>query len=173
MACHGHCHLCLRCLQSECLPITGVCLNGTLESTPVADFVDQMNVNFLGAVIMTKGMCLGSNSCSFHAVRRCIKLEIIDVSNNKTDALVERAVKAAHRLQHCRFSASARGSSQEGNEASAGECELLRGAHPPPQHACVHRVQICAGRLHRCHPPRLCRSGHSCRPSAPRYCSSW
>lgn len=33
----------------------GVCLNGNLESTPVSDFVDQMNVNFLGAVIMTKG----------------------------------------------------------------------------------------------------------------------
>ncbi|BDA42370.1 probable oxidoreductase EphD [Coccomyxa sp. Obi] len=33
----------------------GVCLNGTLESTSIADFVDQMNVNFLGAVIMTKG----------------------------------------------------------------------------------------------------------------------
>lgn len=47
-------------LTSEGLPRAGVCLNGTLESTPVADFVDQMNVNFLGAVIMTKGKLLVS-----------------------------------------------------------------------------------------------------------------
>lgn len=35
--------------------LAGVCLNGTLESTSVSDFVEQMNVNFIGAVTMTKG----------------------------------------------------------------------------------------------------------------------
>jgi len=32
-----------------------VCLNGTLENTAISDFVEQMNVNFLGAVTVTKG----------------------------------------------------------------------------------------------------------------------
>ena len=34
---------------------TGVCMTGALADTAVSDFVDQMNVNFLGAVTMTKG----------------------------------------------------------------------------------------------------------------------
>jgi NAD(P)-dependent dehydrogenase (short-subunit alcohol dehydrogenase family) len=33
----------------------GVCLNGSVKDTSLADYIDQMNANFLGAVAMTKG----------------------------------------------------------------------------------------------------------------------
>ena len=33
----------------------GVCLNGSLADTSMHDYMEQMNVNFFGAVAMTKG----------------------------------------------------------------------------------------------------------------------
>ena len=42
-------------LMSECSHATGVCLNGSVADTSVSDFIEQMNVNFLGAVAVTKG----------------------------------------------------------------------------------------------------------------------
>lgn len=35
--------------------VAGVCLNGSLKDTSLSDFTEQMNVNFFGAVAMTKG----------------------------------------------------------------------------------------------------------------------
>ena len=43
-------------LLTEYLPMCeGVCLNGSLADTSMRDYMEQMNVNFFGAVAMTKG----------------------------------------------------------------------------------------------------------------------
>ena len=44
-------------LLTEILPVCaeGVCLNGSLADTSMHDYMEQMNVNFFGAVAMPKG----------------------------------------------------------------------------------------------------------------------
>lgn len=129
--------------------LAGVCLNGSLADTSIADFVEQMNVNFLGAVAVTKG-------------ERCI------LSQHMHTCPVLSTPRPHDCDLHGRLPAGAGEGSEAGRQADRAERELLRRAHPAPRHVGLHSQQVCARRLQRGHQAGARRPGHPRRAGAPR-----
>jgi len=74
----------------ECRAI-GVCLNGSLKDTSLSDFAEQMNVNFFGAVAMTKG--------EHESVFPIVYALVASCGSMQRDFLLQRSAKDAPEAQ--------------------------------------------------------------------------